>query len=279
MTARLSVVIPAHNEGPLLREGLERMLADAAPGEFEVVVAANGCSDDTVAQAQAVPGVTVVEVAEASKIAALNAADRVADVFPRAYVDADVVMTTETLRALADTLADPDEALVAAPELIVDASQSTLPVRCHTRIWALSEYRRTGHVGSGVYAVSASGRTRWGRFPDVIADDRFVQLRFAPAERVTVAGETFTVRAPRTLRSLIRRGTRIERGNRELPKSGHASGSQRRLLERVLRTPALWTSFPFYAIGYAVPKLRVAVGGSRPVVWDRDESLREAART
>ncbi len=89
MTATASIVIPAHDEGALIASTLRGVLADALPGEFEIVVAANGCTDDTVAQASSVPGVTVVETAIASKIAGLNLGDKAATAFPRIYLDAD----------------------------------------------------------------------------------------------------------------------------------------------------------------------------------------------
>ncbi|MFD0821455.1 glycosyltransferase family 2 protein, partial [Micromonospora zhanjiangensis] len=104
MTA--SVVIPAHNEAALLGRCLARLLADATPGEFEVIVAANGCTDDTALVARTVPGVDVVEIPVASKAAALNAADEVAAAFPRIYLDADVELTTAGARALAAALTD-----------------------------------------------------------------------------------------------------------------------------------------------------------------------------
>lgn len=276
MTARMSIVIPAHDEGALVRTSLERMLADAAPGEFDVVVVANGCSDDTAAQASRVSGVRVIEIPEGSKIAALNAGDRATAVFPRAYVDADVEVTTAALRRLADVLDETAAPRAAAPTLEVDASASSAAVQHHTRIWALSDYRRSGHIGSGIYAVNTAGRRRWGRFPNVVADDRFVQMRFHRSERVTVPDATFRVMAPRDLPTLVRRGTRIELGNRQLPAS--ADGSSRgALLQRVLRTPRLWRSFPFYAYGYLMPKVRARLHRGGAVSWDRDTALREAA--
>ena len=36
--------------------------------------------------------------------------------------------------------------------------------------------------GCGVYSVNAAGRTRWGSFPDITADDIFVRFHFAPDE-------------------------------------------------------------------------------------------------
>ena len=37
--------------------------------------------------------------------------------------------------------------------------------------------------GIGVYATNASGRKRWGAFPEIYSDDRFIRLNFAPHER------------------------------------------------------------------------------------------------
>lgn len=277
MTPRMSIVIPAHDEGPLVRESLERMLRGSEPGEFEVVVVANGCSDNTAAQARAVTGVVVLEIPEGSKIAALNAGDERARAFPRAYIDADVALSVSALRAMADALSSTTSPRAAAPRLIVDPSRSSFPVRCHARIWAQSAYRSAGHVGSGVYAVNAAGRERWKEFPDVIADDRFVQLRFAPEERMTLTDESFTVHAPGTMRALVRRGVRIELGNRQLPNDS-AERNRGGLLRRVARSPRLWPSFPFYLWGYVMPKAISRRRSAGPISWDRDTSLREAAR-
>ncbi|GAA5200920.1 glycosyltransferase [Microbacterium jejuense] len=279
---RMSIVIPAHDEGPLVRIGLERMLADADPGEFEVVVVANGCTDDTADQARRVDGVTVVEIGRASKILALNAGDAAARAFPRAYIDGDVSISTATLRALATALDETTAPRAAAPRLRVDTARASRPVRAYYRVWAVSDYRSDGHVGSGVYAVNAAGRARWDAFPDVIADDRFVQQRFEPAERRSLDGEEFVVAASKDMRTHIRRGVRIERGNRELPSAAqlaaHEPARRRyaRLLGRVAVRPALWLCLPFYIYGFAAAKIG-ARGGSA-VTWSRDDSLRETVR-
>lgn len=281
---RMSVIVPAHDEGPLVRATLERMLARAAPGEFEVVVVANGCSDDTAAQARAVPGVTVVEIDRPSKIAALNAGDVAARTLPRAYVDADVSIDTEALRALADALTAPSPPRAAAPTLRIDSARSSAAVRAYYRIWALSDYRASGHIGSGVYAVNAEGRSRWDVFPEVIADDRFVQQRFLPEERHTLTDHSFTVAASADMASHIRRGVRIERGNRELPAQlqladqDPAARRYARLLRRVGRRPSLWASLPAYVYGFGMVQLRARSRQRTAVTWARDDSLRAAAR-
>lgn len=277
MTAELSVVIPAHDEERVLPRLLERLAP--AGDRLEIVVVANGCRDATADVARAA-GVTVVELAEGSKVAALNAGDRMVSVFPRAYVDADVEVDADALLALAERLRAGPE-LVASPRLRLDLSGATWPVRAYYAVWELSAFRRRGHIGSGIYALSAAGRSRFDAFPDVIGDDRFVQGLFTPSERVTVEEAEFVVRLPRTLRALLARGARIAAGNRELQRAGLAGhaptrgSSLRELVAVVVRRPRLWGAFVIYVAvqlrtaALAERKLRVADG-----VWNRDETSR-----
>jgi glycosyltransferase involved in cell wall biosynthesis len=275
MSAELSVVIPAHDEERVL----PRLLSALADDRLEVIVVANGCRDATADVARAA-GVRVVELAQGSKVAALNAGDAAASVFPRAYVDADIEVDAAALLALADRLRR-GPALVASPRLRLDLSEASWPVRAYYAVWELSSFRRRGHIGSGIYALSAEGRTRFGEFPAVIGDDRFVQGRFTPAERATVDEAEFVVRPPRTIGALLARGARIAAGNRELQRvglAGHAptrGASFRELLGAVAVRPDLWASFLVYVVvqvrtaTLAERKLRVAEG-----VWDRDETSR-----
>lgn len=277
----LSVVIPAHDEETLLPALLRGIVADP---EIEVVVVANGCTDATAAAARSVsPRIVVVEIEEASKVAALNRGDEVATAWPRAYVDADVEVDAHALRVLAAELrAGP--ALVGSPRLVIDLSGASRAVRMYYRIWELTDYRMAGHIGSGVYAVSETGRRRFGRFPDLIADDLYVQTRFAPSERVTTLDAGFTVRAPRTWRALLHRSERIALGNLQLAASGNgaATGSgtgARALIARVWRRPALWPAFLVYVVGYVVPRLRARRRwrAGRVEGWNRDLTTRVAA--
>jgi glycosyltransferase involved in cell wall biosynthesis len=275
VSPELSVVIPAHDEERVL----PRLLSRLADDRLEVIVVANGCRDATAEVARAA-GVRVVELAEGSKIAALDAGDAAATAFPRAYVDADVEVDASALLALAARLRRGPE-LVASPRLRLDLSGATWPVRAYYAVWELSAFRRRGHIGSGIYALSAPGRARFGSFPQVIGDDRFVQGLFTPGERATVEEAEFVVRPPRTLGALIARGARIAAGNRELQKvglAGHAptrGASLRELVRTVAPRPGLWGAFLIYVAvqlrtaALAERKLRVADG-----VWDRDETSR-----
>ena len=212
----ITLVIPAHNEAVLIGDTLGFLLKDARPGEFAVVVACNGCTDGTAAIARGFgPAVTVVETDGASKTAALNLGDRAARGFPRFYLDADVRVGAEDLRRTAHLLQRPG-VLAASPTLQIDLTGCSWPVRAFYRAWLRRPYFRQGHLGSGVYGVSAAGRERFGAFPDVIADDDFFRLQFAPHERANADDAFFRIRAPRRIAGVVKVKTRSRLGRIEL---------------------------------------------------------------
>lgn len=283
-TSRVSVLIPAHNEGALIERLLRDILDDPRASALEIAVVPNGCTDDTAARAAAAgPRVVVSSLAQGSKIAALREGDSLLTTFPRVYLDADVQISTGTLLALGDALSREGGPMVASPRLVVDTRGASWAARQYFRVWALTDYRLHGHIGSGVYALSESGRARFGEWPDVIADDRFVQQLFLPSERLTLPDHSFTVRSPRTLRAQIRRMSRIIRGNRELPAELEVAGrdpSTRHvsLLSRVARRPGLWAALPVYLMARVVATglaWRESTRGT-PVDWHQDETTRHA---
>jgi hypothetical protein len=272
----VSLVIPAHNESNVIVRCLRAVTEGSEPGEVQVVVVCNGCSDDTAERARSFgPGVEVVEIAVASKIAALNAGDAVASRFPRFYVDADVELTVEAIRATADALDDPGVD-AAAPRVAFELTARPWAVRGFYGIWAQMPYLNDEMIGSGVYALSERGRSRFGAFPELTADDQFVMQLFPPGARRSVAGQTFTVHPPTSLRSLVNVRTRAYRGQRELTASGRpeqpATGGAAGGLARLLRRPSLWPAIAVYTAVNASAKLRArrSSGGA----WERDDTAR-----
>lgn len=214
----LRVVVPAHDEAAVIGRCVTTLLAEAAPGEVEVVVVANGTSDDTLERARAAARalgheLATLDLPEPSKIAAVRAGLAGA---PGAVVvvDADVEVPTAALRALARALAT-DRPVAAAPTLRVDAARATWPVRRYYRAWTALPYVASSMVGSGVFALNQAALARLGDLPDVTNDDGWVRRGFAPQERVVVP-EAFTAHAARTVRALVRRRARIVNGNRSL---------------------------------------------------------------
>ncbi|MCW4384765.1 glycosyltransferase [Salinibacterium sp. SYSU T00001] len=281
------MIVPAHDEAGVIGRSLRRML-EGAPEGLEVIVAANGCSDDTAEVCRATaPEVTVLELETSSKIAALNAADAAASRFPRAYVDADVEVSGEALAALAALLDRPGGPLVASPRMVLDLEGASVFVKMYYRIWERTAFRTQGHVGSGLYALSREGRARFGVFPSVVADDRYVQQLFSLDERATLHDHHFVVRPPRTLHALIARGGRIAAGNQELARLGLATRPEgqndtaeqsgvRSVLPQLPTRPTLWLPF----VVYCVTQLATRIVAERKLRrgqlhhWDRDETSR-----
>jgi glycosyltransferase involved in cell wall biosynthesis len=209
---RASIVIPAHDEEAVIGRLLSATAGQAEPGELVVVVACNGCTDATAEIARGFDGVTVVELEEASKTAALNAGDdHAGDVFPRLYLDADIHLDIAAVRAVADAL-DTDEPRAAAPRLrtIVDGRPAV--VRGFYHVFTRLPWSTDNLVGSGFYGVSRAGRARFGAFPHLTNDDLLVRQLFASHERISVREHEFAIETPHTVEALVRAKARVSRG-------------------------------------------------------------------
>ncbi len=278
----ISVIIPAHNEETVIARGLRAIVAGAASGELEVIVACNGCTDRTADIARRFgPPVRVIEINLASKVAALNAADELATGFPRFYVDADVVLDLASIRAMARVL-ERGDALLAAPALRMDLSHTTWPVRAYYRVWTSLPYNQV-MVGTGAYGLSLAGRARFGRFPELIADDGFVRFSFSPTERVRVDDAFSWVDPPRSLSGLIRIKTRTRLGfhQHRRTRRDRRVGDRKRALELLrvfLARPGLWPALPCYVAITLIIRLRALwqFRATATARWERDDSRRAA---
>jgi len=185
----VSVIVPACNEAGWIAACLGAVAAsDGARGE--VVVVANGCTDDTAERARAMApalaaagfDLSVIETPALGKPGALNAGDEAALHGIRVYLDADVTVSPPLLAQIAAALS------VAAPRLASGsprvARAESAVTRAYARFWSRLPFVTRGCPAFGLYAVNATGRARWGRFPEIISDDTFVRLNFAPHERL-----------------------------------------------------------------------------------------------
>ncbi|GII80763.1 hypothetical protein Sru01_57450 [Sphaerisporangium rufum] len=272
-----SVIIPAHDEAKVIGRLLAGLLEEAADDEFDVLVVANGCADDTAAVAAGY-GVRVLETPVPSKREALRLGDGAARAHPRVYVDADVELRTADLRALRDALAG--GVLAAAPERALALADRPWPVRAYYAVWTRLPAVREGLFGRGVIAVSAEGNRRLMALPPVMGDDLAASLAFAAGERRVVRSARAVIHPPRTLADLLRRRVRavtavaeIERG----PVAGQeARTGPRDLLGVAGRAPWL---LPHLAVFLAVTlvaraRARRAVRAGDYTTWLRDESSR-----
>lgn len=217
----LSVIIPAHNEAGYIGACLEALLASEGRVAAEILVVPNGCSDRTaeIARGYAPEAeargwtLRVIERAEGGKIAALNAADATASGAVRIYLDADVRVDPGLIAALAQVL-DRAEARYASGTPRVSRAAS-LVTRLYARFWVRLPFVSTGVPGFGVFAVNSAGRGRWADLPDIISDDTFVRLSFAPEERVRVP-EGYDWPMVEGFRRLVRVRRRQDRGVAEV---------------------------------------------------------------
>jgi Glycosyl transferase family 2 len=277
----ITVVIPAHNESRVIGRLLGR-LAPATGQDLDVIVVANGCTDDTAGAAAAYgPGVRVVSLPAASKHAALRAGDRAARGFPRLYVDADVEIGAADVRALAAAVGQPG-VLAAAPGRRLDTARSSWPVRWYYAVWERLPQVRDGLFGRGVVAVGQPGHARLAALPPLLADDLAASAAFTAAERQVVTGAQAVIRVPRSLPDLLRRRVRAVTGTVQAQQAGLRAVASARtapgdLVAIVRREPLLAPHAAVFLLVALVTRLaaRRAVARGDYATWLRDESSRQ----
>jgi len=282
--AAASVVVPAHNEAAVIGRLLAGLLADAEPGEFEVVVVANGCTDGTEQAAAAFePGVRVLSTPEPNKYRAMRLGDSAAGHFPRLYVDADVELTGASVRALAAALAEPGVHAVG-PERHSPMDGRPWTVRWYYEVWHRLPVVRAGLFGRGVVGLSREACQRIGELPEFMGDDLAASLVVRPDERRVVSAAQVVVHPPRTLSDLIRMRTRalvsttqIASGT-QLADAAAETRTTRADLTRVLREGSM-AQLP-KVVWFVMVTLLVRRRAARAIkagdyrTWLRDESSR-----
>ena len=196
----LSVIIPANNEADYIGGCLDALLASAPepgssePGRppVEIIVVANACTDATVAVARGYERAVaargwrlfVLDLEQGGKLNALNAGERAAGGNVLVYIDADVIVSPPLLAQLQQAVDRPEPAYASGRPTIQPA-RSWLS-RAYARVWMRVPFMTEGVPGCGVFAMNRAGRARWGAYPQIISDDTFTRLQFAPAERIGV---------------------------------------------------------------------------------------------
>jgi len=271
----LSVIIPACNEADYIGPCLEALLAQTIADPVEIVVAANACTDGTVAIARgfterfAARGwrLEVLDIPEGGKAGALDRGDTAATGDMRVYLDADVIIRPEMLTQLQDAL-DRNEPAYASGELVVAPAKSWV-TRRFADLWTRLPFMTTDVPGAGLYAVNAAGRARWERFPQIISDDGYVRLLFRPEERMKV-GVRYLWPMVEGTRALIRVRRRQDAGMRELaetfPELLANEGKARLRPADHLR---LLATVPVSYLVYVGVILAVRLGGLSGRAWDR----------
>jgi glycosyltransferase involved in cell wall biosynthesis len=273
-----SVIIPAHNESTTIARCLHALTGgDPEHSAFEIIVACNGCTDDTVAIARSVSErITVLDIARPGKTNALRMAEAAAATMPRLYLDADITFTERAAKDVADALRD--GAIAARPPITFDLTGASWLVR---RFWAARQ--RLDNVmsdlcGGGAYGLSETARSRFDEFPEITSDDLFVARHVAPDEVSVIDTDPLIVLTPRTTRAQFKVLKRVYRGNQEFAAAfpSVARETTSSTLGLVLKQARNWryTLDAVVYIGFAVAA-RVAIRFDRaPARWERDDSAR-----
>lgn len=280
-----SIVIPAHNEQSVIERCLNALLAQGSAVGKEIIVVCNGCSDRTAELARAFENVQVLELEVASKIAALNAGDAAATLFPRVYLDADITCSLADLERCIANMSP--EHHIAAPQSTINMTHSSWFVRAYFSTWMELPYYKSGHmVGSGIYILTQQGRERFNAWPQIIADDAFVRALFKFEEIYVDKSSEFEIYAPRKLKGLVKIRTRARFGNMEVEQRYPdlkviGENSNKALLSLLLKKPhkALhWLTYVIVQIT-VIQNCRKKLKNKDFGTWERDESARVPSKS
>ncbi|HUD38887.1 MAG TPA: glycosyltransferase [Streptosporangiaceae bacterium] len=279
-----TIIIPAHNESRTIGRLLRQIVPTSPIPDLNIIVIANGCTDDTADIARSFgQSVQVISIPDASKQLALKAGDLAAASFPRIYVDADVELGLPDIRALEAELRRP-AALATAPRRVVALDGCPWSVRRYYDVWTRLPQVRGELFGRGAFAVSEEGHRRLAALPPLMADDLAASLSFSPAERSIAAGAEVTYYPPRRFADLVRRRVRAATGVAQIERTPSApASSQRTRLSDLVRLardePSLLPSLACFTMVTVLAR----TAARRPIArgdystWLRDESSRGAA--
>lgn len=283
----VSVVVPAHNEARVIARLLGRLVPAAPEGDLagpdglDIIVVANGCTDDTAEVAGSFgPPVRVLSIPVASKRDALLAGDQAAKGFPRIYVDADVELGAGDIQALGAALCRPGT-LACGPQRDLDLAGRPWLVRWYYAVWERLPEVRSGLFGRGVIGLSEAGHARVADLPPLLADDLVASLAFTPAERVIVPAARVVVHTPRTVRDLLRRRVRATMGVNQIAAAEGAPETTARtrprdLLEMIRARPLIAPQVAVFLAVAVLARRQAAreVRRRQYSTWLRDESSR-----
>ncbi len=279
-TTSASVIIAAHNEESSIGRTLSTLLTGAPPGDLEVIVVCNGCTDSTADIARSAgPDVVTIELDKPSKHEAMRCGDSRASSYPRVYMDADVEVTFDDMRKLIDTLRSTAK-LAAGPQRTIPRTGVSLIVRWYYDVWECLPQVEASLFGRGVIAVSEAGNERISRLPPLMSDDLAMSDAFDPDERIIVNAARVVIRPPRTVADLLRRRTRAATGNNQADSAGARRAESRTsvttLAKLAVDQPRLIARIPVFLGVTVVARVRArrALKTGDFTTWQRDESSR-----
>ena len=271
---RGTIIIPCHNEERVIGATLDSLASVIAAGT-EAIVVCNGCTDGSAAEAGARAGVRVLEIMQASKTAAINAGNAAASFWPRLYLDADIKVGEETVRAVFEAL--DTGSLAVRPPVDYDLNGAALLVRSYYRARRHLPGAGTALWGAGAYALSAEAGQQLGTLPPVVADDLYVERFFPAAEKSVLDCPPVLVRLPRDVPSLLAVLRRTYRGNAEQGALNSTALNSAAGIFGSVRGPRSAFDAVVYT-AFTLAGRRLAAASHPGTTWERDESTRTVFR-
>lgn len=275
MSEPFSVIVPVYNEGRRLFATVPPLL-EGLPAGCEIIYICNGCQDDSEAILRELVGGAAIMLATpvAGKALAIRAGEEQTNLFPRFYVDSDVVISGGALARLAAGLGSGIE--LVSPRIEHEFGGTAFCAR------VIHRYRQSlPHAREGAYhhvlGISARGRARWGEFPDLWADDSFIEAMIPDDRKRLIKEVTVRTRPPQGLWQWIMVRKRWHIGHRQLRALGysppHVPGQCRALLLSLM-SPTRALPAVLYVCTVALAMVLAKWRGKGSVDWYQDQSSR-----
>lgn len=216
MIKQATIIIAAHNEESTIRATLTA-LGGGRSSNFTIMVVCNGCVDNTeTIVRKEFPEVVCESLNQASKANAIRHAESLGIGFPRVYLDADIQLSQSMAEHLIRHALHCNNAALVIPRSHTLLEGCNNAVKRFYQVWYETPYVKLQGFGAGCYVLNQTGRARFGEWPDLIADDGFVRTQFASHEITINQYSYVTVKAPKSLWSLLKVKARSKYGNLQL---------------------------------------------------------------
>lgn len=229
----VSVIVPVWNNGRQLQACLEALQAQDFPqARFEIIVADNGSSDDTVSVARQFSRVNVVVEPRSGSYIARNTALRTAIGRYVAFTDSDCIPHSDWLStAFTRAVSDPAIGLVAGPIELFDEEAGRAVCRDYEKLFSFPQDPSAGNCATANWMSPRHVLEEVGGFSEIMKSgaDKEMALRIRQAGYLLVLANDMIVEHPvrATYKALVAKRRRLTGGRWDRM---HGAGRMRRAL-------------------------------------------------
>ena len=269
-----SVIVPVYNEALGLAQRAKALI-DGLPKGCEIMFVCNGCTDESEAILRATVGMKAkVLKTEQGKARAIRYGEAHTALLPRFYVDSDVAISGYDLARLDSHLRDGVE--LVSPKIDFDLAGASWAARQLSTFWRSLPHARSAAFHH-VVGVGKRGRTRWQTFPDVIADDLFIEAQMRPSEKRIIDDVIVISCPPKGAWQWIRVRARWQQGVCQLRQLGvelPASQGQRTAILLAMSRPRTMLQASLYIAANVIARAILLFSRNREAEWYRDPTTR-----